>query len=163
MSVWDESSSAGCGGANPMVSPPLLGELQGTPSLPWQGCTARDDCAGCAGSHSRSADKQQETHHCRGTGGELGTSQGVGTLSAAASSFTFCQPQIRVFPQWAAAAIRRFDSKLEESNRKFYYCLPVIVSLEGHRLFTFSFRAIILGRSIRSLSAPIDDNPQQFL
>lgn len=93
ISVWDERSSAGCGGANAVISPLLAGLAAGKPIASQAGCPAWDDGAGCAGSHSRSADEAAGSKH---SAAELGLRE----LGAAG-------PERAAPPQWAAAAILR--------------------------------------------------------
>lgn len=90
MSVWDQRSSAGCRAAN-AVSSALAGLAAGTHRFPGRaaepGMTVQAAQEGIPG--------QLTSSRKHITAGEPGTSQGLGTLSAAAASLAFCQPQIR--------------------------------------------------------------------
>lgn len=112
ISVWDERSSAGCGGANAVISPLLAGLAAGKPIASQAGCPARDDGAGCAGSHSRSADERQEAN--------------TALPSWACGNSGLPAPNALLLRSGQLQRSLELARNQMKSNRTFYACLPVI-------------------------------------
>lgn len=110
-------------GQTPSFLPSFAGLAAGNPIASQAGCPAWDDGAGCAGSHSRSADKRQEANTSLPSWAPAGACGHSGLPGPSAPQAT--NPLLLRSGQLQPSLDLVRNQR--KSNRTFYGCLPVIV------------------------------------